>query len=96
MATRKIALMHEKFGTTPGKQCGDCKNLIEKRMNRKYFKCLAYGNSGGSSTDWAKKYPACGLFNKDYNGRKVVECVRPEKKQEEPIPGQIKFPYMGV
>lgn len=42
-----------------GKHCGDCALL---NTNGRYFKCRAYRESRSSTSDWRKKWRACGHF----------------------------------
>ena len=76
MNARKIDLMHQRFGTTPGKTCGECSNMIEHRYDKKYYKCRHYSLGASEASDWRKKYDACGLFNKEYSGRKGIWFVK--------------------
>ena len=65
MGLRKIDLMHKLYGRLDGQRCADCSNLLNKEWAGSYFKCSVYGNSNAESTDWRKKYVACGMFNVD-------------------------------
>ena len=94
MAIRKIDLMHRQFGRRDDASCGDCKNLVTfVSSGKKYRKCTVYGETSSEASDWAKYYPACGMYNTEYHGRPVIELVkrrRPETKPEDrPIEGQI-------
>jgi len=60
--TRKIEAMHARYGKAPG-FCRDCGNLCCKKWDKTYYKCLAYGDSCSTATDWRVSNPACGLFN---------------------------------
>ena len=88
---RKIDLMHSLFGKDEDHQCKDCSNLVTWTYQRKYFKCACYGESCSESTDWRKKWTACGLFNKEYNGTPAVRLARPERKKDEQIEGQVSL-----
>lgn len=60
---KPIDMMHEIFGKTAGKRCGDCPNLFEAYYgDRKVRKCRAYGGLHSSKADWALKHDACGLY----------------------------------
>jgi hypothetical protein len=87
---KKIKAMHKRYGTTEGKKCKDCCNLIEHRYAKKYFKCTAYGTSSSISTDWAKKWQACGLFNKpvESDNRRAANI-----KVEEHIPMENQMTF---
>ena len=84
MALRKIDLMHKFFGICDGHTCGECSTHVEKpyhgKMNRK---CKVYGQSNSEATDWAKRYLACGMFNKPYKGPRFVERVKPTRTNQE-------------
>ena len=76
MALKKIDLMHEIFGENPGHKCAECKNLISYTANRKWYKCLCYGDTSSEATDWRLKYTACGLFNMSYMGTPIIEIKK--------------------
>lgn len=86
---RKIELMHHIFGKCKGTHiCKACKNLMNYRYrNKAYKKCLVYGSTSSEASDWAYKYEACGMFNKDWNGIPIIELKKrgayTEKKEEE-------------
>ena len=91
MATlKKIDAMHKQFGKLDEKRCGDCCNLIVREYGNRYFKCAVYGMSHATSTDWAKKWTACGMFNKDYepNNHRALSVKEPDY---EPMDGQIEM-----
>ena len=74
--------MHKIYGVSENNKCGDCCNLLYRNEQNVYFKCRVYGNSCATSTDWAKKWLACGLFGKEMppnQGR----CLTDEFKKEE-------------
>lgn len=89
---RKIDAMHERFGILPDKRCEDCSNLIQGDYHDRHLrKCTVYGATHSEATDWRKKYIACGMFCKDYNGRKIIDLLKsaPRKVDEmQPIDGQ--------
>lgn len=91
--SKKIELMHELFGSRPGEKCSGCSNLRAASYNcRRYYKCTVYGDTASDATDWAKSWPACGLMNQPYTGRRIMELVRSERKPPEPpMEGQIDF-----
>ena len=91
---RKIDLMHRMFGVCEGHKCGDCSNMVEHRYNKVYRKCTVYGVSSSESTDWAKRWTACGMFNQEYTGTEIKRIVRRgsgEKEPEEPMEGQMNY-----
>lgn len=97
MALRKIDLMHKFFGICEGHTCGECSNLVEGTYHgRKYLKCTCYGLTHSSASDWAKRYLACGMFNKEYKGRPNIELVTTartnrEEAQRIELEGQMKL-----
>jgi len=88
---KKIEAMHKQYGITDGKKCGDCVNLIERQYGNKYFKCAVYGMSCSTSTDWAKKYQACGMFNVEVTPDKH-RAISIRVPENEIMDGQIKIP----
>ena len=96
MAIRKNQLMYKQFGMCDGHICGQCRNLIAVCANdRPLHKCRVYGNTRSEASDWAKRWLACGMFNKSYTGRPIIELVqrgkRPPEAPEEPLEGQITW-----
>lgn len=97
MAVRKLELMHRQFGRFEAHLCGECSNLIAGRYHDKtYRKCKVYGLTHSQASDWAKRWTACGMYNKTYTGRPIINLVRPEKKTadivpDEPLEGQMKM-----
>ena len=95
MALRKQQLMYKQFGMCDGHVCGECSNLVEGRYHDKALrKCKVYGMTHSEASDWAKRWLACGMFNKTYTGGPIIELVRPVRKQtaltiEEPLEGQL-------
>jgi hypothetical protein len=64
---RKIGRMHQLYGRTDGRTCGDCASFLRgggiySRTAGSYHKCQRFGISGGPGTDWRVRYPACGKF----------------------------------
>lgn len=91
MATRKIDLMHKLFGKSEG-LCKECCNYTRYSYRDKaYRKCIAYGVTASEATDWKASYQACGLFNREYNGKDVIRLVKngiAKRLIAEPIEGQ--------
>ena len=80
----------------PSKRCEDCSNLIKGRYHNMFLrKCMVYGATHSEASDWRKKYVACGLFNKEWTGGKIIDVCKSEnaKKTNElfPIDGQISI-----
>ena len=97
MAIRKIELMHRQFGRCEAHLCGECVHLTSERYHGKtYRKCKVYGLTNSAASDWAKRWTACGMFNRAYTGKPIINLVRPEKKTadialDEPLEGQLKM-----
>lgn len=97
MALRKQDLMHKEFGICEGHTCVECSNFVEGKYHDKTLrKCKVYGLTHSEASDWAKRYLACGMFNKAYTGRPIIELVKPARtKQDEaqriPLEGQISM-----
>ena len=97
MALRKIEIMHRQFGKCDGHTCGECFNLeVFNYHGRTYRKCNVYGVSNSEGTDWAKRWLACGLFNKTWGDKPIMRLVRHTQKDNEeiqntPIDGQIRI-----
>ena len=96
MATRKIQLMHQMFGRKDDERCKDCSNFGRTLVGDKKLvrKCKAYGVTGSEASDWCASYPACGLFNQDYVGRKIIDFVKPERAKDidnDPLEWQIEL-----
>lgn len=66
MKQKPIELMHRYFGEKGGMDCcGTCCNLRVYQYNsKKVRKCIAYGGLHSTKADWAKRWPACGLYGK--------------------------------
>lgn len=92
---RKTELMHELFGKEEGRRCQECAHLIKIYYHGKILKkCCVYGLTHSEASDWRQKYEACGLINKPYTGRKVIELVKRGFQCEEThIPGQYSFDF---
>lgn len=60
---RRLWVMHSRSGKMEGKNCGDCEYFYQVEYNcKRYFKCGMYGESRAESTDWRKKWEACGKY----------------------------------
>ena len=91
MTLRKIDLMHNQFGFSPGHKCKECSHFSrEKYHDYAYSKCAVYGQTQSAASDWSGRYDACGMFNKEYNGGDIIRLVRPSRNSiiNKPIDGQ--------
>lgn len=61
----------EKWGTLEGSRhtCSECIHFIERKWDRKYFKCEVMGLSNCPSTDIRKSDKPCKLFRKKESDR---------------------------
>lgn len=95
MGKLKIDLMHELFGKGyDGDTCKTCFHLHDEGYRgRSYYKCECYGITASEASDWRLKYPSCGLYNKPYIGRTVMEFKKHEghKREEVQVKGQMSF-----
>lgn len=92
MTVRKINLMHRMFGINQDRKCGDCDHFVEYNYRTKHLKkCECYGCTRSEASDWAKKWQACGLYNKPYDGTDIIRMVCPKKEPAEPLPNQINL-----
>jgi hypothetical protein len=61
-----LETMHTRYGSMPGKRCGDCIHFrVDRGHARTYFKCALYGITNGSATDWRVKWQACGKWEQE-------------------------------
>lgn len=92
---RKIDAMHAMYGKNYGCVCRDCCNLVGYEQSRRWYKCVAYGDSRGESTDWALKYRACGLWGVDFaktGNKTMIEMLKHAPRPSgEPVEGQTKL-----
>lgn len=96
MADRKIDAMHKHYGFGAGR-CENCPHFQKKVFSRTYHKCLVYGDSNSEATDWRCGYPACGLIDKPFpeGDTRIVKLIIAQKKDDEPLPGQIAMELEG-
>ncbi len=55
-------------------------------------KCTVYGATHSEASDWRKKYVACGMYDKEWNGVEIIRTIRHSgmpKLPEQPIDGQM-------
>ena len=95
---RKINLMRSFFGASPN-VCGGCTNLNRSCVGRRTrYKCRVYGETRSEATDWAKSWPACGMFNREYSGPPMMGASiwrsAPQPEPEEPLDGQMGWDGM--
>lgn len=90
---KNIEIMHSMFGKLPEHKCGECSNLITYTANRRWFKCLVFGESCSENSDFRKKWTACGMFCKEYTGTPIKDYVKraPKVKDDIQIEGQMEL-----
>lgn len=90
---RKIGRMHKAFGTSPPNKCKDCMNLRRERYHdRTYRKCLVYGDSASEATDWKCSFDACGMFDKHWDGPRMMDVFNAKKDMPDTqCEGQLSF-----
>lgn len=89
---RKIVRMHALFGLQDGHICGECSNFVSGKYRGMILqKCKVYGMTHSTASDWAKRYPACGMFNHNYTGVDVIKLSKQFKRQDykQPLDGQL-------
>ena len=96
MTARKIAAMHERFGTCGTLRCKDCDHLLTyEYRGRRYNKCKLYGISNSEATDWRQHWQACGMYNMDVGpniGMTVLEMIlHAPRGPEPPLDGQMRI-----
>lgn len=84
----KVARMHKLFGYGQG-LCCDCCNLISVAGNSKHYKCMIYGVSHSTATDWAQRWIACGMKDKKKGDIEPVYREKPKKAADDQIEGQM-------
>ena len=88
---KKIDRMHELFGKDENHLCRECSNFERWQMSgSRVSKCRVYGVTNSEASDWAGRNTACGMFDRDYMGRKIIE-VRASDDVVIPLPGQQSF-----
>ncbi len=77
MKQKPIELMRYYFGESVGNTCGTCCNIRTVQYNSKRLrKCVAYGGFHSSKADWAKSWPACGLYGKPVPQQMVSDTAK--------------------
>ena len=60
---RKIEYMHMLFGKKQGRTCKECMSFERLRAGKRIHpKCLRYGVTLSSASDWKASYEACGAI----------------------------------
>lgn len=96
----QLETMHRLYGKDHAHKCGQCSNFVRGRYHdRMLQKCERFGLSHSETSDWAQRWPACGMFNvpmpdddkpvKDWAKRAQHRIVA-----DEPADGQIRMEDM--
>lgn len=85
--SKPIEAIYRLYGAVDGKTCGECSHIECHRYDKNYYKCSVYGISRSEATDWAKRWTACGMFNKEVANVLPVKdwlraCVRKPVQSE--------------
>lgn len=87
MATRKIDMMHREFGRCTGHTCRECRNLLKFYVHgRTIAVCKVYGADGTVKTHWMQWYQACGMLNRPWGGKSLLQLLHTQPKSEDPGP----------
>lgn len=94
----KIQMIYKWSGGTSWQHtCKECKNLVRVSVGKRaVHKCLVYGNTASTATDWRVSYTACKHFNMPVPERPLIETngkrVNQEQELEiEQLPGQMSI-----
>ena len=60
---RKHDVMYAEYGKDYAHTCKQCTNCVYNTRDKRYYKCLRYGDSASEATDWAIGKTACGMFD---------------------------------
>ena len=90
---KNIEIMHSMFGELPEHKCGECSNLHKRTYSNVCWKCEVFGSSSSESSDFRKKWTACGMFCKEYTGTPIKDYVKhtPKAKDDVQIEGQMEL-----
>lgn len=96
---RKISAMYEWSGGTDYRHtCYECKNCQKSpKGNRTVYKCLIYGDTDSSASDWKASYIACRAFDQDPPEIPVIKLGVARNQEPELPDGQLSlfdFPEM--
>lgn len=88
----QLARMHKQFGRNYAHTCGTCCNFVRHEHQHVYFKCLRYGMSACTASDWAKSWGACRKHNVPLaKGERPLKEYVDRRKAPEVVEGQISM-----
>lgn len=70
---KRLRQMHNIYGKTEGKTCGNCIYLRRYRQSATWMKCTFSRVSGSTSTDWRAGWQACGKYSEQPDREKGGE-----------------------
>lgn len=90
---RKHEAMYAAYGKDHLHKCKDCANCVCNVWDKRYYKCLRYGESNSEATDWAIGKVACGMFNVPLPAgeRPMIKRLRRDTKEAPKVNGQQSF-----
>lgn len=92
---RKISAMYQwSGGTDYCHTCYECRNCIKiKKGSRTVYKCLIYGNTDSTASDWKASEIACKAFNREPPEIPIIKTGIIREKISEPkeIEGQMSI-----
>lgn len=88
---RKHDKMYAMFGVNAEHKCRECCNFIFIRpTERRHSKCAVYGITHSAASDWNGRKEACGMYNREWTGRAIIELPGREKPESR-CDGQIEM-----
>lgn len=87
---RRISAMYAwSGGMSPGHTCGECQNCRRFQEGRRaVYKCMAYGNTNSTASDWRVSYMACKYFDKPCPPL-PERVAKTDVRKTDSIPGQL-------
>ena len=92
----RAEVMYSLHGESPETHVHHAATCTGENTQKRYYKCEAYGDGCSTATDWAKSYPACGLWGKPFNRNTMPLGVKHARKfvlkdATSEIEGQLQF-----
>lgn len=90
---RKHDAMYAAYGKDHAHTCNQCSNCVYNTWDKRYYKCLRYGDSASEATDWAIGKTACGMFDVPLppGERPMVRRLKRDAKEAVQADGQETF-----
>ena len=95
--TRKHDAMYAEYGKDHTHTCKQCSNCVYKIRDKRYYKCLRYGDSASEATDWAIGKTACGMFDVSLAPGEypMIKRLKRHEKEAVQVTGQETFLRAG-